>query len=156
MTTAAADQVQPALPNRPAGPRGTLWFLQVMLACHAAAAVAQPILAGRYLSGDFDALGTHGANAGFVMLFDMGAFVAAIFYWLVGRGRGWPSLVLAALFVLEGQQVAAGAGRVLTVHIPLGVLIVMLAVWIAIWSFRPVARRSRAWRLPARRREVAP
>lgn len=149
MTTVATGHVEPATPGRADGPRATLWLLRAMLVGHAAAAVAQPILAGRYLSGDFDALGVHSANAGFVILFDMAAFGAAILYWLFGRGRGWPALALAGLYVLEIAQVVAGTNRALSIHIPLGVLIVGLAVWMAAWSFRPAARRTRPRRQPA-------
>lgn len=101
MTTAVAEHTRAVPPQRQAGLRRTLWLLRATLVAHAAAAAAQPVLAGRYLSGDFDALGLHGANAGIVLLLDLTAFGAAVLYWLVGRGRGWPSLVLATLFVLE-------------------------------------------------------
>jgi hypothetical protein len=133
----------PAAPTVPGGPRVTLWILRFALAVHALAAVAQPILAGRYLSGDFDALGLHGANGALVLLAVMVSFAAAVLYWLLGRGSARPAVVLAALFVAEIAQVAVGAQRVLTVHIPLGVVIVAAAVELAVWSFRPAARQPR-------------
>ncbi len=146
MTTPTIQRPAQATPARQRGPRLSLWVLRLALAVHALAAVAQPVLAGRYLSGDFDALAAHGINAGFVFLAAMAAFVAAVLYWLVGRGAGWPALVIAALIVAEIAQVAAGAQRVLAVHIPLGVGIVAAAVALGVWSFRPVARRARVWR----------
>lgn len=129
------------------GPSTTLWLLRSLLTLHALAAIAQPILAGRYLSGDFDALLVHGGNAGLVMLMAMGAFAAAVLYWLAGRGVGWPAALLAVLFVAEIAQTAVGAQRVLAVHIPLGVGIVAGAVAVAMWSYRPSARRATTRRL---------
>ena len=43
-------------------PRGTLWLLRLSLAVHAVCLVVQPILAGRYLDGDYDAIGAHSLN----------------------------------------------------------------------------------------------
>jgi hypothetical protein len=138
-----------ATPVQPHGPGVTLWLLRAPLSVHALAAVGQPVLAGRYLSGDFDALTGHAVNASLVLLTVMAAFPAAVLYWLVGRGAGWPALALAALFVAEVTQIAVGAQRVLAVHIPLGVGIVGTTVALVAWSFRPAARRPRNWRTPS-------
>ncbi|HJV14133.1 MAG TPA: hypothetical protein VJ625_09605 [Propionibacteriaceae bacterium] len=132
----------------------TLWLLRIALTVHALAAVAQPVIAGRYLSGDFDALTVHAANAGLVMLTTIGAFGAAVLYWAAGRGAGWPALTLAVMFVAVIAQTALGALRVLAIHIPLGVAIVAFALGLAVWSFRPGARRTRSSRVPITRQEV--
>jgi hypothetical protein len=126
------------------GPRVTLWLLRIALAVHALAAIAQPVIAGRYLSGDFDALVVHAANAGLMMLTTIGAFGAAVLYWAAGRGVGWPALTLAAMFVAVIAQTALGALRVLAIHIPLGVGIVALAIGLSVWSFGRSALRSRS------------
>ncbi len=131
------------------GPSATLWVLRSVLTLHALGAVAQPLLAGRYLAGDFDALAVHAANAGLLILTAMSAIAAGILYWLGGRGAGWPALLLVVLFIAEIAQTAFGALRVLAVHIPLGVGIVAAAVVLAAWSYRPSARRARSQR-PAR------
>jgi hypothetical protein len=140
LTAPAPDRTSPAPTPIP---RVTLWLLRAALTVQAAAAVAQPVLAGRYLSGDFDALAIHGGVAGVVLLTTIAAFAAAVLYWLASRGAGWPALALVALFVAVVTQIAVGALRILAIHIPLGVTVVAIAVVLAVWSFRPAARRTR-------------
>lgn len=125
------------------GPRATVWLLRVTATVQAGLTLLQPVLAGWYLSGDYDALGVHDSNAGFVAFAVMGTFVAALLYWLPGRGRGWPVLVPVALFGALVFQFGAGYNRELALHIPLGVGIVTVAVLFALWSWRPAARRAR-------------
>jgi hypothetical protein len=156
MTTTLAPWSASATQSAPVPkPRVTLWLLRVVLTVQAVAAVAQPVIAGRYLSGDFDALAIHAAVAGLMMLATIAAFVAAVLYWVVGRGAGWPALTLVALFVAVIAQMALGAIRVLAIHIPLGVAIVAIAVALAVWSFRPAAQRRRRPRIAAIPQEVS-
>ncbi|SDT12818.1 hypothetical protein [Actinopolymorpha singaporensis] len=134
---------RPSPPGAPAGgPRATLWLLRFVALVHAGLAVGQPLLAGIYLSGRFDALATHSLNAGLVMLACMWQFGAALLYVWPGRGRGWPVLVTALLFFAEGLQIGMGYAGRLTVHVPLGVAIVTTQVVFAVWLFRSGARRS--------------
>jgi hypothetical protein len=153
-TTLIASTPNPTWPAPAPKPKVTLWLLRAALTVQAVATVAQPLLAGRYLSGDFDALAVHAANASLVLITNMAAFIAAVLYWLAGRGAGWPALTLAGLFVAVITEVAAGALRLLAIHIPLGVAIVATAVALAVWSFRPAARRTRTPRIPASPQEV--
>jgi hypothetical protein len=125
------------------GPRATLWLLRVVALLHAGLVVGQPVLAGIYLSGRFDALATHSLNAGLVILTCMWQFVAAVLYVLPGRGRGWPVLVTALLFFGEGIQTGMGYAGKLAVHLPLGVAVVTAQVVFVVWLFRSGARRSR-------------
>ncbi len=122
----------------------TLVILRVPLVVHAASVAMQPVLAGRYLSGDYDALAVHQANSFVLHGAVVVAFFAALAYWRVGKGRGWPALMLLALFLVEGFQVQFGYERQLAIHIPLGVAIVATAVWLAVWSFTANARRTRS------------
>jgi hypothetical protein len=141
--TLTAPAPNPTWPAPAPRPRVTLWLLRAALTVEALTAVAQPLLAGRYLSGDFDALLVHAANAGLVLFANMAAFAAAVLYWLAGRGTGWPALTLAGLFVTVIAQIAVGALRLLAIHIPLGVAIVAAAIALAVWSFGPAAKRTR-------------
>ena len=50
-------------------PRVSLWPLRVVLTAHLLAVLAQPVLAGRFLTGDVDAIGWHA---------DVGSSLAAI------------------------------------------------------------------------------
>lgn len=121
----------------------TLWILRVAVVLHAASVAMQPVLAGRYLSGEYDALAMHQANSFVLHGACVVGFFAAVAYWRVGRGRGWPALLLFGLFLAEGIQVGFGYERQLAVHIPLGVTIVLTAIWLAAWSFTARARVTR-------------
>ncbi len=121
----------------------TLWILRVVLVMHAASVAMQPVLAGSYLSGQYDALSMHQVNSFVLHGACVVGFFAALAYWLVGRGRGWPALALFGLFLAEGFQVGFGYERQLAFHIPLGVTIVLAAIGLAAWSFTARARYTR-------------
>lgn len=129
-----------------------LWTLRTLLSLHALLAVAQPVLAGSYLAGNFDMLGTHGLNGNLLLGMTFLAGLASLGYILV-RGPIWPLPALVLLWFVEGIQIGMGHTRNLAVHIPLGVAIVGIAVALAVWSFTPAAARRRARRT---RREAVP
>lgn len=110
---------------------------------HALQAIAQPLLIGAYLDGDYDAVGLHGANGNLLMLSLMGAGIAVLVHCLRG-GPVWPVPALTALWLAEGIQIGMGHARDLSVHVPLGVTVVALAVALAVWAWTPRARRPRA------------
>lgn len=99
--------------------------------------VDQPIYAGQFLSGTFSALHTHRENATAAGIAVLVAAVAAVPIRWPGRGPLWPLLASLGLFVLIGGQIAIGFLRLLTVHIPLGVAIIVLAVLLTVWAWRP-------------------
>jgi len=105
--------------------------------------VAQPVLAGRFLDGDFPSLSTHG-NVGIAL---MGVawlvVVAAVLAWRPGRVPGWPIGVAFACAMLLPIQLGMGHARFLAVHLLLGVGLVAAGVVLALWAWRPGrARRS--------------
>ncbi|MFD5134511.1 hypothetical protein [Streptomyces olindensis] len=118
---------------------------------HAALALAQPVSAGSYLSGDFDILATH-SSIGLLLLAATAVWgAAALAHVVANRGAGWPLILfLPVVFMAEGVQIGMGHQRNLAVHIPLGVLIVLTAVLLTAWSFTSWARPKR------RMRRVAP
>jgi hypothetical protein len=117
--------------------------LRIILLLHAGLLSAQPILAGYFLSGDVDAMNIHSPIGSTVWMLAMLQFVVAVLYWLAGGGRGWPVLLTVVLFFAEFVQLIFGSLQNFAVHVPLGTAIVITAVWMAVWSFRPAARRSR-------------
>lgn len=129
----------------------TLWLLRATLLLHAALALAQPVSAGSYLSGNFDILATHGNNGILLVVATAVWGVAALGRIAANRGAGWPLLLLVpVVFMAEGMQIGMGHQRNLAVHIPLGVFIVLTAVLLALWSFT-------SWAHPQRRvRRVTP
>ncbi|GAB2630893.1 hypothetical protein [Kribbella swartbergensis] len=124
-------------------PRASLWTLRITLLLHAALVVAQPILAGYFLSGEVDAMNVHGPIGSTLWMISMIQVVVALFYWLAGGGRGWPLLLTVVLFFAEFVELTFGYLQNFAVHVPLGTAIVVTVVWMTVWSFRPAARRSR-------------
>jgi hypothetical protein len=127
-------------------PRISLWTLRVLLTGHLVAVLAQPVLAGRFLTGDVDAIGVHGLVGSLLPLFGMGLMACALAYVFGGRGRLWVLPATVLLFLAEGFQIGLGYSRHLEVHVPLGVAIVVAAVLLAAWVWTPYAARPRGAR----------
>jgi hypothetical protein len=123
-------------------PRLTLWLLRLTATVQLVLVLAQPVLAGLFLTGDVDAIEVHAAVAtalAFVALVLIGVAVA----YTVVRGRLWVLPASVALLVAVGLQMAAGYVRALQFHIPLGVVIVTVSVLLGIWAWTPAAARPR-------------
>jgi hypothetical protein len=127
----------------------TAGLLRLLLTVQAALAVAQPILIGRFLDGDFDQLGVHATNGSLLPAIALLCIGAALGHWIIGRGRFWPVLATTLLVPVEGLQIAAGYNHNLAVHIPLGVLIVLVVLVLAAWSWTSRIRRPRPRLRPA-------
>ncbi|MBO2450529.1 hypothetical protein J4573_25730 [Actinomadura barringtoniae] len=118
----------------------TGWVMRALVSAHAVAIFGQPVFAGVYLSGDYDALRWHAAGANVVTSIGYVQLIAAIVVWVRLR-QAWPFAATFALVVAETVQYFAGMDGALWLHLPLGVLtIVALAVlFIAVWR-RPIRR----------------
>jgi hypothetical protein len=112
------------------------WLFRVVITLHAAAAFAQAVLAGRFLSGDFDMLRAHFINSQVVGGMAIAQLVVGILFWRPGGGRGWPALFAGALLAVEPIQIAAGIKRVIGLHVPLAVLLITASVLFAVWAWR--------------------
>jgi asparagine N-glycosylation enzyme membrane subunit Stt3 len=123
-----------------------LWTLRAVITVHALAVLAQPVLAGLFLTGDVDAIGVHGLIGSLLTLVGMAVIGVALAYVLGGRGRLWVLPVAVLLFLADGFQIAAGYERQLELHIPLGVAIVVVSVLLAAWAWSPSAARPRSRR----------
>lgn len=129
--------------TEPGGPRLTLLALRGTVALSTACVLAQPVLAGGYLSGRFDFLGYHATNGHILSAVLLVQAIAAAAYLVGGRGSALPLLFTGVQFFATGVQLGMGYSRQLAVHIPLGVLLVILALHVCVWVFRPAARLSR-------------
>jgi hypothetical protein len=127
-------------------PRVTLWALRLAVTVHLLAVLAQPVLAGRYLTGDVDAIGVHGLIGSMLALLAMIVIGAALLYVLIGRGRILVLPVAVLLFLADGFQIGMGYSRQLHLHVPLGVAIVVTSVLLAGWAWTPAAARRRGAR----------
>lgn len=123
--------------------RLTLWPLRLLVTGHLVAVLAQPVLAGRFLTGDVDAIAVHGAVGSSLAAAGLVLVVAASVYVLAGRGRVWVAPAAVVLFLAEGVQIGAGYTRNLALHVPLGVTVVVASVLLAIWVWTPSAGRVR-------------
>jgi hypothetical protein len=117
------------------------WPFRLSMSAAALMLFDQAVFAGQFLSGSFTALRTHRENAtyaGIAVL--IAAICAALLRWpgatRTRRGPVWPLLACLGLFGLIALQIVVGFARTLTLHIPLGVAIILLAAWLAVWSWR--------------------
>lgn len=126
-------------------PRSTLWLLRVTATLHLVLVLAQPVLAGMFLTGNVDAIGVHATVASVLAFVALALVVIAVAYAFAG-GRLWVIAAAVVLLVAIGAQMAAGYTRALEIHIPLGVLIVVMSVLLAVWVWTPAAARPRGGR----------
>ena len=110
--------------------------LRAVVPAHAALVLVQAAFAGRYLSGDAAGLRLHERNAELIVTLALVQLVLAVLVWRPGRGPAWPALASLALWLAEVAQISLGYGRVLSVHVPLGVAIFGLTVALAIGTWR--------------------
>lgn len=121
----------------------TVWLLRTILTLSAGMAVAQPVLAGSYLSGSFDAIGSHGVNGSLLVIATAAGGVVAVAHRFTVGGSWWLVITMAVLVAACVLQVGLGFQRVLLLHLPLGVGIVALLVTLAVWSWTPSAGATR-------------
>src|SRR5688572_26888784 len=73
-----------------------VWTWRLWMLLYLAGALAQPVLAGAYLEGDYDAIGLHGINgAALLSLMGLGAGALALGCALTARSAWWPLPVVA-------------------------------------------------------------
>ena len=119
----------------------TLWLLRIVLLLHCGLVIAQPVLAGYFLSGEADAMDLHGPIGSTLWMVAMLQFVVAVLYWRPGGGRLWPAAVTLVLFFADFVQLTFGYLQNFAVHVPLGTAIVVTVVAMTVWSFRQEAAR---------------
>ncbi|UOX92644.1 hypothetical protein MUY14_19205 [Amycolatopsis sp. FBCC-B4732] len=123
--------------TRPVG-----WALRTAASVHVVAIAGQPVFAGVYLSGDYDALRLHATGADVVTSLAYLQVVVAVVVWFRLR-RAWPFLATTAVAAAETVQYFAGLDGALWLHLPLGVLTVagLVVLVAAVWR-RPLTRAA--------------
>jgi hypothetical protein len=124
-------------------PHRSLWLLRATLTLYLLGVLAQPVLAGMFLTGDVDAISVHAAIGTALEAMTMLVVGATVLYVVGGHGRLWVLPVTVVLFFVVGLQIGMGYTRQLQIHIPLGVAIVTASVMLAVWAWSPSAARSR-------------
>lgn len=110
----------------------------------AALGLAQAAIAGGFLSGHYDALMVHLVTAMVMVAVAVVQAVTAVF---LRRAGGPRSVMLAGLLLPLPLAAQGGLGmeRVLGLHVPLGVLVVVAILRLAAWAWRaPLPTRVRA------------
>ena len=116
--------------------RATVTFHVVLL-------LTQPILIGLFLSGgDRSKLTAHEIGGSAVWVTGLLLVVASIVAWRIAH---WPARVVVwclGLFVGETLQLMMGYDRHLGIHVPLGVLLAIMASFLYAWAYKPQATRT--------------
>lgn len=100
--------------------RAVLGMTRGCVTLHAVAIFAQPVFAGRYLTGDYDMLALHGLGADLITCLAVAQIVLSALLWWRG-GTRWPFWASLLLFLGESGQYLAGVSGALDLHVPLGV-----------------------------------
>lgn len=120
-------------PPRPRG-RVVLGVLRGIVTVHTIAIFTQPVLAGRYLIGDYDMLALHTFGADLVTYLGVAQVVVSALLWWRG-GTRWPFWASLLLFLGVSGQYFVGVSGALDLHVPLGVALAVFAsiMLVAIW-----------------------
>lgn len=115
--------------------------LRVLIVLTGLAILAQALFAGMFLGGDAGMREVHGAGAPVVLGLSVIQLVVAVLYWRPWRGSGFPALASLVLVIATVGQAMTGGSGATAVHVPLGMLMFGLVVWLAVWALRrPVSR----------------
>jgi len=144
-------QTSSGTPSRPPVTR-THWLalpFRLIITAEAVVLFDQAVFAGQFLSGTFAALQTHRENAGIAAIGMLVAGIAAVPLHWVKPGVLWEPLACLGIFGLIALQITLGFNHVLTIHIPLGVTIITLAVFLALHAWRPLPSPQRGTGTPS-------
>lgn len=135
----ATPVLDPPEVRPPAVRTATLWVFRLLTLAQAALFVLQPISIGSFLQGSWAAFDLHSIVGGVLVLPTMATAGVGLLLAVLAR-RIWVGLGSMALGVLTTAQVGIGHAGMVSVHVPLGVALVALAVWLCAWSWTKGAR----------------
>ena len=113
-----------------------LGTLRVLIAINALAVLTQAVSAGMFLGGDAALKNVHGIGAFVVHAAGLLLLIVAVPYWRPWRGSGFPALAGLVLLLAGLVQSMTGGSGTTSVHVPLGVAMFGLTVWLGVWSLR--------------------
>jgi len=117
-----------------------LTALRVLILLNGLAILAQALFAGLFLGGDKAMLDVHGTGALAVHVSGALLLIVAVLYWRPWRGSGFPALASLVLLLAGFVQSMTGGSGATSVHVPLGLAMFGLVVWLAVWSLWPARR----------------
>lgn len=136
MTTPVLD---PPAAQPPTARTATLWAFRLLTLAQAALFILQPISIGSFLQGSWAAFDLHSIVGGVLVLPTMATAGVGLLLAVLAR-RVWVGVGSMALGVLTTAQVGIGHTGMVSVHVPLGVALVALAVWLCARSWTKGAR----------------
>lgn len=114
---------------------------RVVLRCIATAAVldgfAQAMFAGKFLAGNYDALGWHDSNSWVLTSLIVALAVIVVVEYRLSAGPRWPMVVAGVMILAEGAEVALGKNNLLELHVPLGVALICALMALAVRAWQP-------------------
>ncbi|NUR87829.1 MAG: hypothetical protein HOY71_27410 [Nonomuraea sp.] len=113
---------------------GYLTAFRAVATLNVLAVLVQAVSAGMLLSGGGTQM--HGQGAFAVHALGLIQLIVAVLLWRPARGPGWPALASLGVLLLGFVQSALGGSGVVQAHVPLGMAIFGLSVWLMLWSFR--------------------
>ena len=137
------ERALPAATRRRRDVHWFLWPYRVIVTSVAALCFLQAILAGQFLSGTYSSLLAHQNTAAVIDMLLILAIPIAVIITVWGRRSWWPIVFVVGLLGLTSAQNWLGFGRILALHVPLGVAIVMIATAAAIWAWRAPSAADR-------------
>jgi hypothetical protein len=105
------------------------------------AILAQALFAGMFIGGDSAMKDVHGTGAFVVLVLGLVQLVVAVLYWRPWRGSGFPALLSLVLLLAGILQSITGGSGVTSVHVPLGMAMFGLVIWLTVWALRPATPR---------------
>ena len=122
-----------AAASPPTWPR---WVFRITSTTAAVMLFDQAVFAGQFLGGSYESLHVHRENATYAGISVLVSLVAAVLVRWPGRGPWWPMAASLGIFGLVALQIALGFARVVSVHVPLGVAVILIATLVAAWAWR--------------------
>jgi hypothetical protein len=133
MQTAPPQELK--VPQASGGSRWAVWWFRIIITLTAALMYDQAILAGQFLAGTYAALQFHATMANVSNGFVIASLVFAILLRRKGRGPLWPVFATIGLILLAALQTTAGYDHLLALHVPLGVMLIVLVTLVAVWAW---------------------
>lgn len=110
--------------------------LRILTALAALAAVAQPITAGLFVTGNVNMLIAHVMFAATLAFVNLLLVVACVLLWRPCRGSARAIVRPVILLVLVIGQAVLGTTRALEIHFPLAFVIIGLTMALVSWAWR--------------------
>jgi hypothetical protein len=116
---------------------------RAIVTIHVVLLLTQPILIGLFLSGgDRSKLEAHEIGGSAVWTTGFLLVIAAILVWRIAHWSARVVIWSVVLFVGETFQLMMGYDRHLGIHVPLGVLLAVMASFLYTWAYKPHATRA--------------